>query len=83
MSSGRRPVTTRSADLTAVAVVSNLRHAVVGCEDERGLLVGIELGEESFGLLDDLVDDLYVGHIFLLRAMSHIYKIMTANRTLE
>ena len=46
-------------------MVPDFRHAVVRGEDERRLFVLIELAEELLSLLDDLVYDLDVRHIFL------------------
>ena len=58
-----------SEDLTAITVVSNLGHPVVSCEDESRRIIFVELREETFRLSDDVVHNLNILHIFLLRAL--------------
>jgi hypothetical protein len=50
---------------TAVPVVADDRHAVVGCEDVGSLGVAVKGRDELFCLLDDIVDDLDVIHVLL------------------
>lgn len=56
-----------SANLTAVAVIPNDRHAVVGCEYEGSVFVAIKLGEQRLSLAHDCVDYLDICHIFLAK----------------
>lgn len=58
-----------SEDLTAITVVSNLGHPVVSCEDESRRIILVELREETFSLSDDVVHNLDILHIFLLREL--------------
>ena len=46
-------------------MIPDYRHAVVSGEDERGLVIFVEVGEELLDLVHNLVDDLYVCQVFL------------------
>ena len=41
-------------------MIPDRRHAVVSGEDERGLVILVEVSEELLDLVHNLVDDLYV-----------------------
>jgi hypothetical protein len=52
---------------TAIAMVPNLRHAMISGEDITRLLVSVKLRHKQLRFTDDIVDNTDVVHVFLSR----------------
>lgn len=53
-------------------MIPNHRHSMIGGENERSLVVVVEVLDDLFGLFDDLVDNLNVLHILLMNNWSRL-----------
>ena len=51
---------------TAIAVVPNLGHPMIGRKEENGFVIPVELGNQALGVFHDVIDDLDVFHVFLI-----------------
>jgi hypothetical protein len=59
-------VKARGEPNTPIAVVPNLRHAMISSEDITCLIVSVELGYKQFRFANDIIDDVDVVYVFLV-----------------
>lgn len=59
---------------TPVSMVALLEHAMVGCKDESGAAVTVEVCNKMVYLLHDVVYDTYVAHVRLGQDVSMVWR---------